>query len=97
MSLPTYFLGYGPFRLEDLLSFELFVFADGRAGQVASKQQQPKHADRIAVVINPCSVTQAKKVLLHPSAHVFVYDPDHARTISRRVDARRRRARQKGR
>ncbi len=99
MSL-TRHLGYGRFRLEDLLPGESFARFDGTLARVCPQQhhrmlsptpRQLLHLpDHILVWIH-AGTNNATRVYLHRSALAHALTPEEARTIQARVRRRKER------
>jgi hypothetical protein len=98
MSL-TQHIGYGQFRLEDLLPGESFARFDGTLARVCFHQRHrtlnhtPRHLhspDHILVWIN-AGTSNATRVYLHRTALVHALTPEQARTIQARIRKRKER------
>lgn len=86
-------LGFGVFRLQDLLPGEDFFGSDGTPCRVCEGQQfLPDYVQAWWSV----GTANAVKKLLHRTAQVFGTSPEQARKIRRRVRDRQRRAQKKG-
>src|SRR5262249_20881741 len=85
-------LGFGAFRLEDLLPGEEYFASDGRPCKV--HDEQPYLPQYVQIWSN-VGTSNAMKMLLPRTALVFGTSPEHARRISRRVERRRRRAKER--
>lgn len=86
-----FFLGYGPFELQDLRQGEEFVASDGSLGVVS--RHQVHGPERIEVYLGEKTTTSAR-VTRHPTMRVFATSREQAKRIERRVQARKRRLRQ---
>lgn len=85
-------LGFGAFRLEDLLPGEEFIGSDGTPARVCDEQQFiPEYVQ----VLWSVGTANMMKKLLHSTARVFGVSPEQARRISRRLQDRERRRRAK--
>jgi hypothetical protein len=90
MSL-TQLLGYGRFRLEQLLPGEEFARYDGSLARVCQCQPcRPFRPDQVLVWID-LSTSNATQVFLHKTALAYALSPEQARRIARRTAARQRR------
>lgn len=98
MSL-TQHLGYGPFRLEDLLPDEPFARFDGSLARVCMHQPfrilnpAPGHLllpDHLLVWVHD-GTSNATKVFLHRTALAYALTPEQARTIQARIRKRKER------
>jgi hypothetical protein len=96
MSL-TQHIGFGRFRLEDLLPGESFARFDGTLARVCRQQRHrtlnptPRHLhlpDHILVWIHD-GTSNATRVYLHCSALAYALTPEQARTIQARVRRRK--------
>jgi hypothetical protein len=88
-------LGFGAFRLGDLLRGEEFFSSDGKPGRVCEEQLSTTWPEYVQVWTDVGTLNALKK-LLHCTALVFGTSPEHARKIARRIADRKRRALKKG-
>jgi hypothetical protein len=87
----TQLLGYGRFRLEELLPGEAFARYDGTLARVCRRQPcRPFRPDHV-LVWNDIGTSNATQVFLHKTALAYALSPEQARRIARRSVARQRR------
>jgi hypothetical protein len=87
MDRPVGFEGFGPFVVADLLPGEAFLDERGESFLVCRGQTQPEWVEcwRYAESIH------AKRIVLRPSATIFVATEDLERRVKRRIAGRQRR------
>ena len=86
-------LGFGAFRLQDLLPGEDYFASDGTACQVC--EAQPHLPAHVQVWLSS-GTANAVRTLRHPTALVYATSPQQARRVARRIRRRLRRTTQKG-
>lgn len=94
MAWTTTHIGFGKFKLGDLLPGETFRRFDGSTAQVV-KRQPKTESGKIEVWID-VGTANARRLFLHPTALVYAETSEQAKRIVRRVQ-KRNRQRKKGR